>query len=103
MENEQRLRRENADLTLQVEALRADLAKTKRELDVKSIALRRANGWLADRIRDVDRLAGLTVELTAENLKLRKGLNVPPTEVPPARDFDTLEHSRDSLLKAGIV
>lgn len=96
MEPEQRLRRENADLTIQIAALSAELAKTKRELDVKSIALRRANGWLADRIRDVDRLAALIVELTGENIKLREGLNVPPTEVPRSRDFDTLEHSRDS-------
>lgn len=92
------LRRQNAELAAQVADLAMQVRQAKHEADLKGVKLRKANGWLADRINDVDRLSNAIVALTEENRNLREGLNVPATEVPPTKEpWDTLETSRDSL------
>lgn len=75
------------ELKAKITGLEKDLKEAKRALDLKEIALRRANGFLADRIRDVDNLG-------TENKKLRAQLGLEPELRVP---FDTLEPSRDSV------
>lgn len=75
------------DPAAEITRLKGELAKMQRAVDLKAIALRRANGWLADRISDVDRLK-------EENASLREGRGLPPAKQIP---FDTLEFARQSL------
>lgn len=49
-------------------------ANSKRALELKEIELRRSNGWLADRIRDVE-------ELRAENANLKTQLEARDREI----------------------
>jgi hypothetical protein len=74
------------ELKAKISSLEAQLKTSKSETQVREVALRRANGFLADRIRDVD-------ELTKANRELSARLAVPPRKV----DFDTLEQSRDAV------
>lgn len=48
-----------------ISGLEKDLKQAKREVDLREIALRRANGYLADRIRDVEQLTEQVRKLTA--------------------------------------
>jgi hypothetical protein len=74
------------ELQTKITGLEKDLKLSKRETDLREIALRRANGYLADRIREVD-------NLTECNRRLSAKLEVEPRKDP----FGTLEQSRDSL------
>jgi chromosome segregation ATPase len=91
------LETQRGDLSTQVAQLSTELGQAKRTIDQKEIARRRANGFLADRISDVDRLKETIAKLRAENDGLRKGLDVPPTLDPPPAEgyFDTLPQARD--------
>lgn len=44
------------ELQAKISGLEKELKQAKREVDLREIALRRANGYLADRIRDVEQL-----------------------------------------------
>lgn len=78
----------NASLhTPSIIELKVQVSRLKREIDLKEIALRRANGYLADRIHDVD-------TLTEVNRKFREQLGLEPTRPVP---FDTLEPARGSV------
>lgn len=60
------------ELQAKIAELEAELKVSKRETDLKQIALCRANGYLADRIRDVE-------QLTEANRKLRADLEFEPS------------------------
>lgn len=53
------------ELQSKISGLEKDLKQAKRDVDLREIALRRANGLLADRIRDVEQLTAKVRELTA--------------------------------------
>lgn len=80
------------ELQLRITVLEKDLRQAKRETDLKQVVLRKANGYLADRIRDVD-------ELTRINRNLSAQLEVEPRKVPLT--LDSLEQSRGSLVGEG--
>jgi hypothetical protein len=74
------------ELQGKISGLEKDLKQAKRDVDLREIALRRANGYLADRIRDVDNLTECNRRLSAQ------------LEVEPRKDsFGTLEQSRETL------
>lgn len=75
------------DPAAEIARLTRELAEAKRAVDLKVIALRRANSWLADRIRDVE-------QLRSENTYIREKHHLPPA---PRNPFDTFDLSRESL------
>lgn len=80
-------RTELEELREQVATLSRELGIAKRATDLKEIALRRANGFLADRIRDVETLRD-------ENAHLREHHSLPPAKRHPLDPFAMI--SRES-------
>jgi hypothetical protein len=69
------------ELQAKISGLETDLKRAKRETDLKEIELRRANGWLADRIRDVDVLTETNQTLEAQIAELRATGETSPAPV----------------------
>lgn len=63
------------ELQTKIAGLEKDLKQAKREVDLREIATRRANGYLADRIRDVEQLNAQCAELAETNRGLTAELN----------------------------
>lgn len=77
-------------LRAQVVTLSRQLGDARRATDVKDMALRRANRFLADRIRDTEQLSESLLKLKAENERLRTG---PPIERITRKHIETLRYT----------
>jgi hypothetical protein len=72
------------ELQAKISGLEVDLKRARRETDLKEIELRRSNGWLSERIRDVEMLTEANGHLQHEVDRLRSAAGLAEPFVLPA-------------------